>query len=528
MKPRPVPAEAAAPQTESPAQPQAAATQARPRPQPVPAGTGQRGAPVPVDTRSANSVPVVRGGEKDGEEEETVEVIKKSAPAYLVSGVIHMIVIIVLALWIVMPKADDQVTLETHFAEYEGDKLNDDALDFKVPDPVDTAVLTPQHLQPVENPFAAPPTMDLFSEQSVASSDIAAPIVGMALSGREAGTKAALLSRYGGDESTEAAVRMALEWLAKQQYPDGSWSLVGPYNSYRDGPPPENKESATAMALLAFLGAGHTHKQGMYQETVEKGVKWLLKQQLESGRFHTDKHSHHFYTHGQCTIVICELYAMTKDSWLRVPCEKAIQYIVENQAPQGGWRYHPRDELSDTSVTGWIVMALQSAKFGDLEVPQEVIDKVSGYLDRATVDGGSLYGYLPDSGEATPSMTAEALLCRQYLGWDRNDPRLLKGVRLLLKDFMPQWGKRDVYYWYYATQVMHHMEGDEWNQWNNAIKKILVTNQVKSGKERGSWNPEGDEWGPYAGRLYVTCLSTYMLEVYYRHLPIYASLPKDE
>lgn len=496
-------------------------TQSRPRPQPVPAG-----APIPVGAQGDGAVPVVRGGEEDGEEV-AVEVIKKSAPAYLVSGVVHMLVIIVLALWIVIPKNDDQVTLETHFAEYEGDKLNDDSIDFKVENPVDTTVLTPQHLQPVDNPFAAPPQMDLFSQQSVASSDIAAPITGMALAGREAGSKAALLSRYGGDESTEAAVRLALEWLAKQQYPDGSWSLVGPYTSYRDGPPPENKESATAMALLAFLGSGHTHKQGMYKDTVDKGVKWLLKQQMDTGRFHTDKHSHHFYTHGQCTIVVCELYAMTKDSHLRVPCEKAIQYIIENQAPQGGWRYHPADELSDTSVTGWIVMALQSAKFGDLEVPQEVLDKISGYLDRATVDGGSLYGYLPDTDEATPSMTAEALLCRQYLGWDRNDPRLTKGVRLLLKDFMPVWGKRDVYYWYYATQVMHHMEGEEWNQWNNAIKKILVTNQVKTGKERGSWNPEGDEWGPYAGRLYVTCLSTYMLEVYYRHLPIYAKLANE-
>src|SRR5690606_17502938 len=114
-----------------------------------------------------------------------------------------------------------------------------------------------------------------------------------------------------------------------------------------------------------------------------------------------------------------------------------------------------------------------------------------------------------------------------YLGWKRDDPRLTKGVSLLLRDYMPLWNKRDVYYWYYATQVMHHMEGEEWNKWNNTLKKMLVGKQVRSGKERGSWDPEGDEWGPYAGRLYVTCLSTYMLEVYYRHLPIYASLEKE-
>lgn len=483
--------------------------------------------PVATGNISSGEVPHLRGSEEEEGEEDAIEVIRKVAPAWMVSGVVHLLLIILLGVWFVIPSGDGQVTLETVFAEYEGDQLNDDALDFQVDNPVDDSVLTPQMLNPVENPFAAPPTMDLFSTSSVASSDIVAPVIGMALSGREAGSKASLLSRYGGDKSTEAAVGLALEWLKKQQYPDGSWSLTGPYNAYRDGPPPENKESATAMALLAFLGNGHTHQKGLHQETVSRGVKWLLKQQLDSGRFHTDKHSHHFYTHGQCTIAICELYAMTKDSKLRVPCEKAIQYIVENQAPQGGWRYHPADEMSDTSVTGWVLMGLQSARFADLDVPQDVLDKVSKYLDRAATDGGSLYGYLPDTQDPTPTMTAEALLCRQYLGWDREDPRLVKGVRRLLEDHMPRWSKRDVYYWYYGTQVMHHMEGDEWVRWNDVMKKMLVDNQVKAGKERGSWNPENDEWGPFAGRLYVTCLSTYILEVYYRHLPIYASLRKE-
>ena len=84
-----------------------------------------------------------------------------------------------------------------------------------------------------------------------------------------------------------------------------------------------------------------------------------------------------------------------------------------------------------------------------------------------------------------------------------------------------KWSDRDVYYWYYATQVCHHMEGDFWRQWNAEMKRVLPGEQIKSGRERGSWDPEGDPYGFQAGRLYVTCLSTYMLEVYYRHLPLY-------
>jgi hypothetical protein len=53
------------------------------------------------------------------------------------------------------------------------------------------------------------------------------------------------------------------------------------------------------------------------------------------------------------------------------------------------------------------------------------------------------------------------------------------------------------------------------------MKELLPAKQVKNGQERGSWHPIGDQWGPHGGRLMVTCLHIYMLEVYYRHLPIY-------
>jgi hypothetical protein len=56
--------------------------------------------------------------------------------------------------------------------------------------------------------------------------------------------------------------------------------------------------------------------------------------------------------------------------------------------------------------------------------------------------------------------------------------------------------------------------------------QLLPKQQVKQGKERGSWDPEGDAWGDVGGRLYVTCLSIYMLEVYYRHLPLYRKTPQ--
>ena len=78
-----------------------------------------------------------------------------------------------------------------------------------------------------------------------------------------------------------------------------------------------------------------------------------------------------------------------------------------------------------------------------------------------------------------------------------------------------------MYYWYYATQLMHHMGGDDWDAWNNVMRKALPAAQTKTGREKGSWSPAGDKFGYTGGRLFMTCLCTYMLEVYYRHMPIY-------
>jgi hypothetical protein len=135
--------------------------------------------------------------------------------------------------------------------------------------------------------------------------------------------------------------------------------------------------------------------------------------------------------------------------------------------------------------------------------------------------GGARYRYIPDRLES-PAMTAEALLCRQYMGWSRDDARLRRGVEFLARHRV-DWSEQNVYYWYYATQVMHHMGGEDWVEWNKVMRQVVPENQVRRGKERGSWDPNGDQWASSVGRLYMTCLSTFMLEVYYRHLPLYSA-----
>lgn len=499
----------------------AAARTPMPMPRPVVPGPVMP-RPVPVAVKGDPSKMVLRDSPSDPDED-LKQIALKKAPPWAVSCVIHMLALIILGLWYIKPeKIDHGIFLDVASAEL-GQQLIDESLDLPSADQnLEDVVVASADLAKVEDPFAEPatekPEIDLMGSKPIVNID--QPKIEIALLGREPGTKEALLAQYGGNGTTEDAVGRALAWLAKQQRKDGSWSLTGPYQSAALGK--DVPESATAMALLAFQGNGHTHQRGQFRPQVAKGVKALLRMQQGDGNFFASggKSNNWFYAHGQATMAICELYGMTKDPELRGPAVKAVQFLIESQDPElGGWRYLPRSD-SDTSVTGWVVMAFQSARMAGLEVPSPVLTKIGEYLDKVTEDG-STYGYQVGA-EPSYTMTAEALLCRQYLGWPRNDERLVAGADVLLMHHLPRYEDRDVYYWYYGTQMMHHMDGKYWKTWNGALRDMLVENQDSD----GSWDPGGkhpDKWASLGqgGRLYTTCLSVYMLEVYYRHLPIY-------
>ncbi len=442
-----------------------------------------------------------------------------AAPPWLVSLTLHMVLLLALALWMLPGLAENRLKLTLSYSEDLGDQLELDTLrlDLDAP-PAEDPVLTPDDLPEVDDPLLKPAPLLSGPEGLTAVSDLATPEVGLALTGRTPGMKKVLLAAYGGNAQTEAAVAAGLKWLARQQANDGTWSLIGPYG---DGGHAENHTSATAMALLAYLGAGHTGTAGPYQKTVTRGARALLQMQKRDGDFWRAGVQHHrLYSQAQATIAVCELYGMTNDSQYRLAAQRAVDYAVKYQDRTGGWRYKPGFQ-SDTSVTGWFVMGLQSARMAGLEVPQEALQNVERYLDQAGRQQGAVYGYQPGMAP-TVSMTAEALLCRQYLGWPRTEPRLLRGVQYISAAPI-DWSVRDSYSWYYITQVLHHMGGDDWRQWNETMRQVLPSEQTESGPEAGSWSPMGDRWGPHGGRLYVTCMHLYMLEVYYRHMPIYRS-----
>ena len=347
---------------------------------------------------------------------------------------------------------------------------------------------------------------------------------------------------------TDAAIELGLVYLSKNQLEAGNWSLhrtaSGRPASKAERPALRSDTAATGLSLLCFFGAGYHHKEDKYAEPIRAGLEYLIENQRADGNLYVaqdrlSNQSGWMYSHAIATISLCEAYGMTQDPALREPAQRAINFIVTSQHPErGGWRYRPKFG-SDTSVSGWMMMALKSGRLAKLEVPEKTFDEVKSWLDlaQASPDKPHLYRYNPyapannkqsHGREVSRTMTAVGLLMRFYSGWSRDTEAMKKGAEYLLES-PPTMGtstdrQRDTYYWYYATQVMFHMGGDYWKRWNKKLHPLLAETQVQEGQMAGSWSPltpVPDRWGPHAGRLYVTTMNLLSLEVYYRHLPIY-------
>ncbi len=347
--------------------------------------------------------------------------------------------------------------------------------------------------------------------------------------------------QYGGDSDTEAAVDAALLWLKAAQDPQGFWDAdrfgagreTKTLGEDRNGSGRESDTGMTGLAMLAFLGAGNTHVEGDFQDTMRGAAAYLLRTQMPSGdlsgprQVGSDRSVYfaRMYCHGMATLALAELYAMTGDPQLLPGLTKAAEYTLRAQNTRtGGWRYQAREtnDPGDLSQFGWHAMSLNSCENGGLRLPDDTRTRFSKFLDLVSAGKhGGLAVYRPVPGQTpTAAMTAEAMASRLLLGMSVSVEAEQEAKSMLLAN-LPGQSEDNLYYWYYATIAMFQYQDHDWERWNEALKLQLLNAQVAAGSENaGSWNPTC-VWSGYGGRVYSTAMSCMCLEVYYRFLPMY-------
>jgi hypothetical protein len=350
---------------------------------------------------------------------------------------------------------------------------------------------------------------------------------------RFAANRAELVAAGGGNAQTEAAVRSALNWLAAAQSEDGRWDAKrhGAGREYyvlgqdRNGAGAQADTGVSGLALLAFIGAGHTHREGLYQPNVGSGIEFLRRTQQSDGNLGGNAGLFaQMYCHSMASFAVSETMAMTRDQRLAPLVRSATRYTIAAQHPtDGGWRYRPGD-TGDTSQLGWQVMVLRSAERCEVAVPPVIWTRVDRFLRQVERGhSGGLAVYRPEEARPSRTMTAEALYCRQLVTGRADGGLTPAALREAVESLLvepPSTGQVNLYYWYYATLALHRAQhvtpeaGAAWQRWNDALTRTLLATQNKD----GSW-PETCIWAGYGGRVFTTALGAMCLEVYYRYVP---------
>lgn len=358
---------------------------------------------------------------------------------------------------------------------------------------------------------------------------------------RTAPNRAQIAAAGGGSAETEAAVDRALAWLAANQSADGRWDVAKLEGGLEPRTAGHDRQGAgigadtgvTGLALLAFLGRGHTHLAGDYRDTVRRGLEFLLNSQDQRGSVEGNARLFaKMYCHGMGALAMSEAYAMTGDERLKNAVHDAVAFTSSAQhTATGGWRYLPAQpgdnspgSLGDMSQHGWQVMILKSAQLAGIKPSDVVLSRAAKFVT-STASGthGGLSSYRPRE-RVTSTMTAEALVCRWFLAMPRGDALDGEAGDLLVME-LPSADAPNFYYWYYGTLAMHEIKGEHWRRWNEAMQRTLLESQRRSGDAAGSWDPDSI-WGGYGGRTYSTALGALSLEVYYRYLPLYKPAEK--
>jgi hypothetical protein len=324
-------------------------------------------------------------------------------------------------------------------------------------------------------------------------------------------------------EPFDEAIDRGLLTLRRTQNPaNGAWPGI---RNVEAGDP-----GVTALAVMAFLAAGHVPGEGRHGEAVEKGIRYVLGTQQKNGLLGTPNGGlTEMYHHGICTLMLAEAVGMTsKDLAADVVkrLEPAVNVILNGQRrgqhdDRGGWRYQVNGFDADLSVTGWQLLALRAARNAGCDVPAEKVKAAVDYVKRCFDRGTGGFRYTVRD-PVTVACTGTGILALELVGKEQHhSPEVLAAGRFILANDLNPGNRHFFYGIYYTAQAMFQLGDAYWKQYRPKLHNLLLRSNPPRGD--GSWHAGGpaafddERWGP----SYCTSMAVLALAVEYRYLPIY-------
>ena len=332
----------------------------------------------------------------------------------------------------------------------------------------------------------------------------------------------------------EEAVERGLAWLAANQEADGSWlGNIGfkLNSSYRITAENRGHVGVSALAGMAYLAGGHLPGRGQYGPVVDRALAFVLSCVQDDG--YITYAGSRMYSHAFATLFLAEIYGMTHRDDVRLKLQKAVDFIVNVQNDEGGWRYVPLARESDMSIVVCQVLALRAARNIGIRVPKATIDRAIDYVVASAVTDGpraptyssyrndlGTFHYQKDTQSRTTfPLTAAGVTALHGLGIYSNE-LISSGIDFLSKEvdhFNRQWGDRGHYFFwyghYYGVQAMYTQGGPVWESYFEKLRRFLILRQASDGR----W--ENRDQGP--GDAFSTSVAVLILEIPYCFLPIF-------
>ncbi|MEZ6106084.1 MAG: prenyltransferase/squalene oxidase repeat-containing protein [Pirellulaceae bacterium] len=303
---------------------------------------------------------------------------------------------------------------------------------------------------------------------------------------------------------TEAAIERGLRWLAGRQNEDGS---LGSGNYARN-------TGVVGIAGLAFLAQGSSPRQGPWSANLLRAHEFLFAETQGNGLISKQQQSRGpMYEHAFATLLLAESLGTWNHPALRPTLSRAVDLIVASQNDEGGWRYQPRRDDADVSVTAAQVMALRAARNGGIFVPDQCVANAVDYLKRSqNEDGGFLY--MGEERESAFPRSAAAIVALFNAGV--SDGQAIENGLSYLADSLPNSEElvgplpsHFFYGHYYAVQAMWHAGPERFAKWYVAIRDLLLERQLDEG-----------QWEDQLAGEYATAMALIILQVPNNLLPI--------